>query len=125
MRNFMANYNENIEKIKTLLTKKERIKGYLFGFILATIFLISFVMMLANLLIFVDYLTWVIIGFAIIIILFCFLSEFFAIKIFKNYNEELKKQSFKVNYLQNLITSFIVCSLLALLLIFFLRWYII
>lgn len=125
MRNFMENYNKNIENIKALLTKKERIKGYLFGFILATIFLISFVMMLANLLIFVDYLTWVIIGFAIIIILFCFLSEFFAIKIFKNYNEELKKQSFKVNYLQNLITSFIVCSLLALLLIFFLRWYII
>ena len=76
MRNFMENYNKNIENIKALLTKKERIKGYLFGFILATIFLISFVMMLANLLIFVDYLTWVIIGFAIIIILFCFLSEF-------------------------------------------------
>lgn len=125
MRNFMAKYDENIAKIKTLLTKKERIKGHIFGALLAIICLISFAMMLANLLIFVDYLTWVIIGFAILVILFCFLSEFFTIIIFKNYNKKIKEISFKVNYLQNLITSFIVCSLLALLLIFFLRWYII
>ena len=107
MNKIFLNSSLNSEKIEQYIDKKRRTKIRLISLGFSALICVSPIFLLANLVIFIDYIFLITAAIAAIVLAFLELNDLFAYIMYKNDCEELKGLKIQYNILNNLFINLI------------------
>lgn len=122
LKDIRLQYALNKDEINAKTNSKQRYKAVFGSLFLSLIIMIGPLFFVSNFFIYLDYLEIVILGIAVLIILFTYLYDSFYILILKNTTEELLNVDYRVTKYYNLVVSSIVFLIIAVVAIILVRF---